>query len=80
MSTEKRNIRKKKKKINIIHAKVELNAMNQWKHNIEGWKDKELLTVVNLNIMGQKVEAIRDSGGEISVFHKKHIYIYIYIY
>ena len=70
---QKKERQERERRINSIHAKVGLNAVNQREHNIEGWKNKELLPVVNLNIMGQKVEAIRDSGAEISVFRKELI-------
>lgn len=33
-------------------------------------KDTELLLLVDHNVVGQKLEAIRDSGSEICVFRK----------
>ena len=38
------------------------DAMDKKKHSIEKRKDKELIPVVNLSIMGRKVENIMDSG------------------
>ena len=49
---QKKEHQERERKINTTQTKVRMNAVNQWEHNIEGWKDEELLPVVNLNIMG----------------------------